>query len=173
MPSSADQSTLFNLILYRLMKKSEIPSLQPMTAAEFTTAVNDQMRFIPRLAQIQPATYTIEHTTTGSGKNQKKEVTFYNVSYPRNDGSEGHYIAVALIENEELIPISALATRAIVDASNNNVLSRGFYDNTEDLAACQAALNASSMQFALTHLRNARWAEGCRRGTRPVVTVIQ
>ena len=154
------------------MKKSEIPSLQPMTAAEFTTAVNDQMRFIPRLAQIQPATYTIEHTTTGRGNNARNEVTFYNVAYTRNDGSEGHYIAIALVENEELIPISALATRAIVDASNNNILSRGFYDNTEDLAACQATLNASSMQFVLTHQRNARWAEGRRRGTRPVVTPV-
>ena len=154
------------------MKKSEIPSLQPMTAAEFTTAVAEQQQFIPRLALIQPSTYTIEHTTTGSGKNQKKEVTFYNVAYTRNDGSEGHYIAVALVENEELIPISALATRAIVDASNNNVLSRGFYDNTEDLAACRAALNTSSMQFVLTHQRNARWAEGRRRGTRPVVTPV-
>lgn len=154
------------------MKKSEVNGLQPMTAAEFTTAVNDQMRFIPRLAQIQPATYTIEHTTTGSGRNQKKEVTFYNVSYTRNDGNEGHYIAIALVENEELIPISALATRAIVDASNNNILSRGFFDNTEDLAACQAALNSSSLQFVLTHQRNARWAEGRRRGTRPVVTPV-
>jgi hypothetical protein len=154
------------------MKKSEIQGLQPMTAAEFTTAVAEQQQFIPRLALIQPGTYTIEHTTTGSGRNQKKEVTFYNVSYTRNDGSEGHYIAVALVENEELIPISALATRAIVDASNNNILSRGFYDNTEDLAACQAALNASSMQFVLTHQRNARWAEGRRRGTRPVVTPV-
>lgn len=155
------------------MKKSEIHGLQPMTAAEFTTAVNDQMRFIPRLAQIQPATYTIEHTTAGRGNNARNEVTFYNVAYTRNDGSEGHYIAVALVENEELIPISALATRAIVDASNNNVLSHGFYDNTEDLEAVRTALNASSMQFVLTHLRNARWAEGRRRGTRPVVTVIQ
>ena len=154
------------------MKKSEIQGLQPMTAAEFTTAVAEQQQFIPRLALIQPSTYTIEHTTTGSGRNQKKEVTFYNVSYTRNDGSEGHYIAVALVENEELIPISALATRAIVDASNNNVLSRGFFDNTEDLAACQATLNASSMQFVLTHQRNARWAEGRRRGTRPVVTPV-
>ena len=154
------------------MKKSEIQGLQPMTAAEFTTAVAEQQQFIPRLALIQPGTYTIEHTTTGSGRNQKKEVTFYNVSYTRNDGSEGHYIAVALVENEELIPISALAARAIVDASNNNILSRGFYDNTEDLAACQAALNVSSMQFVLTHQRNARWAEGRRRGTRPVVTPV-
>ena len=154
------------------MKKSEIQGLQPMTAAEFTTAVAEQQQFIPRLALIQPSTYTIEHTTTGSGRNQKKEVTFYNVPYTRNDGSEGHYIAVSLVENEELIPISALATRAIVDASNNNVLSRGFFDNTEDLAACQATLNASSMQFVLTHQRNARWAEGRRRGTRPVVTPV-
>ena len=158
------------------MKKSEIQGLQPMTAAEFTTAVAEQQQFIPRLALIQPGTYTIEHTsaTTGRGSNARttNEATFYNVSYTRNDGSEGHYIAVALVENEELIPISALAARSIVDASNNNVLSRGFYDNTEDLAACQAALNASSMQFVLTHQRNARWAEGRRRGTRPVVTPV-
>lgn len=158
------------------MKKSEIQGLQPMTAAEFTTAVAEQQQFIPRLALIQPGTYTIEHTsaTTGRGNSARttNEVTFYNVSYTRNDGSEGHYIAVALVENEELIPISALAARAIVDASNNNILSRGFFDNTEDLAACQAALNASSMQFVLTHQRNARWAEGRRRGTRPVVTPV-
>jgi len=154
------------------MKKSEVNGLQPMTAAEFATAVSDQMRFIPRLAQITPGTYTIEHTTSGRGNSARNEVTFYNVSYTRNDGSEGHYIAIALVENEELIPISALATRAIVDASNNNILSRGFFDNTEDLAACQATLNASSMQFVLTHQRNARWAEGRRRGTRPVVTPV-
>jgi hypothetical protein len=158
------------------MKKSEINGLQPLTAAEFATAVSDQMRFIPRLAQIAPGTYTIEHSSTTTGRGNSaittNEVTFYNVSYTRNDGSEGHYIAVALVENEELIPISALATRAIVDASNNNILSRGFFDNTEDLAACQATLNASSMQFVLTHQRNARWAEGRRRGTRPVVTPV-
>lgn len=171
MPSAHINIIHFNC--FKKMKKSEISGLQPMTAAEFTTAVNDQMRFIPRLAQIQPATYTIESTSNGSGNKKKKEVTFYNVAYTRNDGSEGHYIAVALVENEELIPISALATRAIVDASNNNVLSRGFYDNTEDLEAVRTTLNASSMQFSLTHLRNARWAEGRRRGTRPVVTVIQ
>lgn len=158
------------------MKKSEIQGLQPMTAAEFTTAVAEQQQFIPRLALIQPATYTIEHTTTttGSGRNAvtTNEVTFYNVAYTRNDGSEGHYIAVALVENEELIPISALATRAIVDASNNNILSRGFYDNTENLEAVRTALNASSLQFTLTHQRNARWAEGRRRGVRPVVTPV-
>ena len=40
------------------MKKSEIQGLQPMTAAEFTTAVAEQQQFIPRLALIQPGTYT-------------------------------------------------------------------------------------------------------------------
>ena len=55
------------------MKKSEIQGLQPMTAAEFTTAVAEQQQFIPRLALIQPGTYTIEHTsaTTGRGNSAK------------------------------------------------------------------------------------------------------
>lgn len=154
------------------MKKSEITGLQPMTAAEFATAVSEQMQFIPRLAQVPAGTYNIESTTVGSGKNQKKEVTFYNVAYTRNDGSEGHYIAVALVENEELIPLSAFASRAIVCADNTNVLSKGFFDNIEDLSVCQSALNASKLQFVLSHKKNARWAEGRRRGTRPVVTPV-
>ena len=61
-----------------------------------------------------PCFFIWTHISSASSTN---EVTFYNVSYTRNDGSEGHYIAVALVENEELIPISALAARAIVDAS--------------------------------------------------------
>lgn len=156
------------------MKKSEINGLRPMTEQQFNSAVNDQMRFIPALALIPAGHYTIEHTVTGTGRNQKKTVTFYNPSYTRNDGTEGSFIAVGLVEEPDaLIPISALATRAIVTADNNNVLSKGFYDNTEDLAACKAALEASKLEFDLEHLKNARWAEGRRRGTRPVVRVTQ
>ena len=154
------------------MKKSEVIGLQPMSATEFATAVSEQMQFIPRLALVPAGTYTIESTTTGTGKNQKKEVTFYNVPYTRNDNSEGHYIAVSLVENEELIPISALASRAIVKSDNTNIVSKGFFDNTEDLTACQVALNKSKLQFVLKHERNARWAEGRRRGTRPVVIPV-
>lgn len=154
------------------MKKSEVVGLQPMSAAEFATAVSEQMQFIPRLALVPAGTYTIESKTTGTGKSQKKEAVFYNVPYTRNDGSEGHYIAVSLVENEELVPISALAARAIVCADNTNVLSKGFFDNTEDLSACQQALNASKLQFVLSHKKNARWAEGRRRGTRPVVVPV-
>ena len=154
------------------MKKSEIVGLTPMTETQFISAVNDQMRFVPALAQIPAGHYTIEHTTTGSGKNQKKVVTFYNPSYTRNDGTEGKFIAVGLKEDPDaLIPISALAMRAIVTADNSNVLSKGFFDNTEDLAACRAALESTKLEFDLEHLKNARWAEGRRRGTRPVVKV--
>ena len=156
------------------MKKSEIQGLQPMTEAQFNTAVNDQMRFIPTLALIPEGHYTIEHSVTGTGRNQKKTVTFYHPSYTRNDGTEGSFIAVGLVElPDELIPISALALRAIVTANNDNVLSRGFYENTEDLAACRTALESSKLEFDLEHLKNARWAEGRRRGTRPVVKVTQ
>lgn len=155
------------------MKKSEIIGLQPMTEAQFVSAVNEQMRFIPALAQLPEGRYTLEHTTTGSGRNQRKAVTFYNPSYTRADGSEGRFIAVGLVEQPDvLIPISALGQRAIVDAANNNVLSRGFYENTEDLAGVRNSLQESSLQFDLTLLRNARWVEGRRRGTRPVVTVV-
>lgn len=159
------------------MKKSECVGLTPMTEAQFNTAVNDQMRFIPALALIPAGRYTLEHTTTTTGRGNSatttNHVTLYNPSYTRNDGTEGSFIAVGLVEEPDvLIPISALAQRAIVDSSNNNVLSRGFYENTEDLAACRTALESGTMQFDLTLLRNARWAEGRRRGTRPVVTVV-
>jgi hypothetical protein len=154
------------------MKKSECVGLTPMTEQQFTTAVSDQMRFVPALAQIPAGHYTIEHTVTGSGKNQKKVVTFYNPSYTRNDGTAGRFIAVGLKEDPDaLIPISALAMRAIVTADNTNVLSKGFYDNTEDLAACRTALESTKLEFDLEHLKNARWAEGRRKGTRPVVKV--
>ena len=154
------------------MKKSECVGLTPMTEQQFNSAINDQMRFVPALAQIAPGHYTIEHTVVGSGRNQKKVVTFYNPSYTRNDGTEGRFIAVGLKEDPDaLIPISALAMRAIVTADNANVLSKGFYDNTEDLAVCRTALESTKLEFDLEHLKNARWAEGRRKGTRPVVKV--
>lgn len=150
------------------MKKSEITGLRPMTKEELSEVASEQKRYMPALSLIQPGTY---HFETDADKNT---VNIYPLPYVGNDGQPRSTQAVCLKENDELIPLSNLCTRSI-NVLGTIVVSKGFYETTEDISACKAvldALDATKKGFVLTH-KVGTWADnGRRRGTKPVVTPL-
>ena len=154
------------------MKKSDFSGIKPMTAEELAAATDEQRRYIPALSLIQPGTYHFE--TKGGRGADKDNVNIDPVPYTGNDGQPRTFQAVCLIENQEFIPISAFAERAI-SVGGQIIVSRGFYQTAEDLSACVNTLNAleaAKKGFTLTH-KIGTWADGGRRrGTKPVVTPL-
>lgn len=154
------------------MKKSDLPTIQPMTDAELAATAAEQARYIPALALVPAGTYHFE-TKGGSGAD-KNNVNIYPVPYTGNDGQPRTYQAICLKETQDMIPISAFAERSI-SVNGQIVTSKGFYLTAENIVACKAildALPATKKGFTLTH-KIGVWADGGRRrGTKPVVTPL-
>ena len=80
-------------------------------------------------------------------------------------------IAVQDRNYDELIPVSAFVTRAII-VDGRTVISPGFYDSYDSLLKCVEIVAASSGKFMLSHVKGI-WADkGRRKGTKPIVKPI-
>ena len=126
----------------------------------------DLQKTTPSLSLIPPGVYTIERM-----KPDNNRPAVYPVSYITNEGYPGTYYAFCLKENDELIPVSAFVTRAII-VDGRTVISPGFYDSYDSLLKCVEIVAASSGKFMLSHVKGI-WADkGRRKGTKPIVKPI-
>ena len=167
MPSA--QLTLFNLILYCLMKKSEIAGIKPATVEEIAAKSAEQIRYQQALTLIPKGAYNLE-LIGGSGANKNK-VAIYYPEYVGTDGQNHTYMAVCLKETGDLIPVANLEQATYVDERNNFVVSQGFTSEKDDDTSRWEALNATTKKFNFD-VKKLRRVGGRRAMNKALVTFI-
>ena len=130
------------------MKKSECVGLTPMTEAQFNTAVNDQMRFIPALALIPAGVCTIK--TSGSG-NAKKVVRLKDTYVDRKGQTQVYPVYDV---NGQECPLSSLSGKAPIILEDGTTVPRpGICDAGSDYSEIEAAIIANGFKFTLSFVQ--------------------